>query len=571
MSTLRFRHISTSPEPVSIPLSIRLSEILSAKTYPEILQGFHELEWKQRFRLQHGSQNPQTSAYRVERSMVILERNRYGNVQPWDASRIRLKNPIGGSDYVNASPITLKSRTKTARSSTSTPVSTSRSPSTSPAPPVSRYIATQGPKEGQYSLFWHMVMQETPGDVGVVVMLTPHVEGSKEKCAQYYPATMENPTIILPAHENGSEEEEGEPGPTDDGDPFLDSHTGSADTDSLGIDSDTSQSSMVAGDDSNSQEPNQSGSVTLLSLEYDANTGCDVRKLRLTIGDSTKTIYHYFYGAWPDFARPESDDRTALLELTRASKAMADDAPRIVHCSAGVGRTGTWIALDFLLQELEAGRLVENSSPSSSQASRSSTPQSLPQSTYGKSGPPKSTTPDPKDEEDLIWETVNALREQRMMMVMNDTQFSFIYEVLKEAFFEKYTEKETGPVVIEVREPSPKVARKASPWKDDEGLDGGGVKAGELGRDAEGGSDAEEGGGESEAETELMDHDQHPAAKTDEDNADMDDTTAETGEHEEEVDIPTVDVDPYAAVAPETIREQQRKDERGEQGGACFP
>lgn len=35
-------------------------------------------------------------------------RNRYMNVQPWEKSRIRLKVQEGKSDYINASPISLR-------------------------------------------------------------------------------------------------------------------------------------------------------------------------------------------------------------------------------------------------------------------------------------------------------------------------------------------------------------------------------------------------------------------------------------------------------------------------------
>ncbi|OCT46659.1 Protein-tyrosine phosphatase domain containing protein [Cladophialophora carrionii] len=542
------------PDDSADRVTVRIPPYLN-KTKAKISLAFQELEWKQRFRLQHGFQNPHTSPFRVDRSKTVFKRNRYGNVQPWDASRVRLKKPIGGSDYVNASPIVLKSRkAKNTPGGTSTPVSARQSSSTLVAQNEYRYIATQGPKEGQFSHFWHMVMQETPGDVGVVIMLTQHVEGNKEKCAQYYPVSMENPTMILPAQEGG--DEDGEPGPVDDGDPFLDSPTGSADADSLCADSEASQTSDAADEDDKSQEHDPAGSVTLLSSHYDAKIGCEVRKLRLTIDDESKTIYHYYFGGWPDFAKPEAEDRTALLELTKVSKAVAGDAPRIVHCSAGVGRTGTWIALDFLLQELEAGRLAE-CDPSSSATPPLPNPaqtSTTANGTWGTSGPPRASTPEPKDEEDVIWETVNTLREQRMMMVMNELQYQFIYEVLKEAFIEKYAEKETGPVVVEVQEPSPKVARKKSP-----SVFGGmyqGTKVGSV----KGNADTVSEEAESEAETEVMD-----GEKTRED-ADMDSSTSdEEGEATERRDLAaSVGEDPYAAVAPETIREGQEKVEQNE-------
>ncbi|KIW72458.1 hypothetical protein PV04_00649 [Phialophora macrospora] len=522
------------PDDAAGRVNVRIPPYLN-KSKAKISLAFQELEWKQRFRLQHGFQNPHTSPFRVDRSKTVFNRNRYGNVQPWDASRVRLKKPIGGSDYVNASPIVLKSLTgKNRPSGTSTPTPARQSSSASVAQNEYKYIATQGPKEGQFSHFWHMVMQETPEDVGVVIMLTQHVEGNKEKCAQYYPVDMENPTMILPAHEGG--DEDGEPGPVDD-------------------DSEASNTSDAAGEDDKSQEQDQPDSITLLSSHYDAKIRCDVRKLRLTIDNELKTIYHYYFGGWLDFAKPEAEDRAALLELTKVSKAVAGDAPRIVHCSAGVGRTGTWIALDFLLQELEAGRLAEaNPSRSGTPIPDNATQTTTTNSTWGRSGAARASTPEPKDEEDVIWETVNTLREQRMMMVMNELQYQFIYEVLKEAFVEKYAEKETGPVVIEVQEPSPKVARRKSP-----SIFGGmyqGTKIGSVKGDADTVSDE----AESEAETEVMDGEK-PGVDVDMNNDTSDEEGDATGSKKVAA---SVEEDPYAAVAPETIREGQKKAEQNE-------
>ncbi|KIX07565.1 uncharacterized protein Z518_02218 [Rhinocladiella mackenziei CBS 650.93] len=517
-------------DPSARQITVKIPSYLS-KTRTQISTAFQDLEWKQRYRLQHAFQNPDSSPFRVDRSQTVISRNRYGNVQPWETSRVKLKKPIGGSDYVNASPIKLKSRFLGAKpnNSASTPASTDQ-PSRSEPPGIeSKYIATQGPKEGQFSHFWHMVMQETTGDVGVIIMLTQLYEGNKEKCAQYYPADMENPTIGLLAHEDGNEDEYTEA--ADDGDPFLDSPTMSADADSEGIDSESEKPGPQTNQSDESRE--QCGTVSLLSWHYDAKIACEVRKLKLTIDDESKEIYHYFFNGWPDFGKPEAEDRAALLELTKVSKSVAGDSPRIVHCSAGVGRTGTWIALDFLLQELEAGRLLEPSSPPNTSTSTESN------GTWGKSGPPKASTPDPKEEDDVIWDTVNTLREQRMMMVMNELQYSFLYEVLKDAFVEKYAAKETGPMVFEVQEPSPKVARRKSPF-------GGiyrGTRVGNVKGDEDTVSEVEM---DSEAETEIMEK------------GSMDVDTKD--EQKQEV----MDEDPYAAVAPETIREGQGKEEQSE-------
>jgi protein-tyrosine phosphatase len=77
----------------------------------EIHQQFEELEWRQRLRIAEANSSPETSRWVIEHDLEVLQRNRYANVQPWKHSRIHLKVPQGRSDYINASPITVKDST----------------------------------------------------------------------------------------------------------------------------------------------------------------------------------------------------------------------------------------------------------------------------------------------------------------------------------------------------------------------------------------------------------------------------------------------------------------------------
>jgi protein-tyrosine phosphatase len=453
----------------------------------QISKRFQDLEWHQRFRLQHGYTHPETSPFRMDKSDTVVNRNRYGNVQPWDPSRVKLRTPIDGSDYINASPIILKSQVS--RPSTnldSTPSGMPEGSSPSDKPFEMKYIATQGPKDDQFVHFWHMVMQETVGPVGVVVMLTQCYEGIKEKCSQYFPKDLENPVLVL---DTGVGEPAGVEVAMESGDPSMSPRPKSAGTDRLttdtSIDSDLTGANgkeelrdPAKGDSPSdgapgvSQEPistaiQHSGSVTLLSWTMDPQSRCEIRRMRLELGGETKEIYHYLFNGWPDYGKPEGDDRRALLELTRqtreralASQSSSDkpatDAnvnPRFVHCSAGVGRTGTFIALDWLLSQLEQGNLVpkatEQDSNTAAYQENSDVNGSGKTETWGKSGPvkDKESTPEARDGFDLIYDTVNKLREQRMMMVMNEIQYSFLYEVVKEAFVEKYSRSPTVGIV----------------------------------------------------------------------------------------------------------------------------
>ncbi|KAF4556215.1 Protein-tyrosine phosphatase-like protein 2 [Elsinoe fawcettii] len=336
------------------------------QTKAEIQDRFVDLEWQQRNRLAAGLQpsDPPSQWARTLGSGDPLSRNRYLNIEVFANNRIKLKVEEGGNDYINASPIVLGNR---------------------------RYISTQGPKETSVAHFYRMLASET-SSVAVVVMLTQTHEAGREKCFPYYPDTASEPLQIRPEAE-------------------------AEDADPSGFE----------------------GAVTLVSFSEDAKARCTVRHLRLRsrmrtkdgTGDSAwteKDIYHLLFGAWPDFFVPEGDDRKALLELILLSRRLNKDAPapsstsfaptlnglrgeaevnpRVVHCSAGVGRSGTFIALDHLLTLLEGGELDEV------EAAR-----------------------------DPIAETVDRLRQQRMMMVQGESQFTFLYEAIKEAWLERWRER----------------------------------------------------------------------------------------------------------------------------------
>ncbi|XP_077975279.1 receptor-type tyrosine-protein phosphatase mu-like [Styela clava] len=63
------------------------------------------------------------------------------------------------------------------------------------------------------------------------------------------------------------------------------------------------------------------------------------------------------YLNWPDHGVPVTT--TNLMRFHGIVKKHQSNAPIVVHCSAGAGRTGAFIALDFLLQEGESFRSVD--------------------------------------------------------------------------------------------------------------------------------------------------------------------------------------------------------------------
>lgn len=78
---------------------------------------------------------------------------------------------------------------------------------------------------------------------------------------------------------------------------------------------------------------------------------CTLRTLRVTCTASgaTHTLSHYHFHAWPDHGTPDSS--SGIRAMCRAlAAARASGQPIVVHCSAGIGRTGTFCAIDILLQ-----------------------------------------------------------------------------------------------------------------------------------------------------------------------------------------------------------------------------
>ncbi|CAM9997386.1 unnamed protein product [Bubo scandiacus] len=160
------------------------------------------------------------------------------------------------------------------------------------------YIATQGPLPGTKDEFWKMAWEQ---NVHNIVMVTQCLEKGRVKCDHYWP---------------------------------LD------------------QDSLYYGD------------LIVEMLSESVLPEWTIREFKICSEeqlDSTRLIRHFHYTVWPDHGVPETTQ--SLIQFVRTVRdyinRTPDTGPTIVHCSAGVGRTGTFIALDRILQQLDSKDTVD--------------------------------------------------------------------------------------------------------------------------------------------------------------------------------------------------------------------
>ncbi|GMM49235.1 tyrosine protein phosphatase [Starmerella bacillaris] len=159
------------------------------------------------------------------------------------------------------------------------------------------YIATQGPLNSTIDDFWQMVYAYG-GDPAVIIMLTPLYELGMEKCARYWPEGRTKPMVLekKPAYRFGLE------------------------------------ISLKKHMSHNDQYEYSQLKIQPINSDYPPHI-----------------VNHVYYHTWLDFTKPDSDaDLRSLIYLVN-NNLRNQRAPPIVHCSAGIGRTGTYIAMDSLL------------------------------------------------------------------------------------------------------------------------------------------------------------------------------------------------------------------------------
>ncbi|XP_051941112.1 receptor-type tyrosine-protein phosphatase S-like isoform X32 [Hippocampus zosterae] len=131
--------------------------------------------------------------------------------------------------------------------------------------------------------------------------------------------------------------------------------------------------------------------VTLLDTVELATYSVRTFALYKSGSSEKREVRHFQFTAWPDHGVPEHP--TPFLAFLRRVKACnpADAGPMIVHCSAGVGRTGCFIVIDAMVERIKHEKTVD------------------------------------------IYGHVTLMRSQRNYMVQTEDQYIFIYDALLEA------------------------------------------------------------------------------------------------------------------------------------------
>ncbi|XP_037707517.1 tyrosine-protein phosphatase 99A isoform X4 [Drosophila subpulchrella] len=161
------------------------------------------------------------------------------------------------------------------------------------------FIGTQGPLPDTFDCFWRMIWEQR---VAIIVMITNLVERGRRKCDMYWPKDgVETYGVI--------------------------------------------QVKLIE------EEVMSTYTVRTLQIKH-----LKLKKKKQC--NTEKLVYQYHYTNWPDHGTP--DHPLPVLNFVKKSSAAnpADAGPIVVHCSAGVGRTGTYIVLDAMLKQIQQKSIV---------------------------------------------------------------------------------------------------------------------------------------------------------------------------------------------------------------------
>ncbi|CAK9827233.1 Receptor-type tyrosine-protein phosphatase kappa [Anthophora retusa] len=100
------------------------------------------------------------------------------------------------------------------------------------------------------------------------------------------------------------------------------------------------------------------GDVIVFNAKHTVFADFTFRTLHVTYDDEVRKIEHLHYTAWPDHGVPMST-HSVVTYLKKLLATPPGNGPVVVHCSAGVGRTGTIILCDICLRRANAEGVVD--------------------------------------------------------------------------------------------------------------------------------------------------------------------------------------------------------------------
>ncbi|XP_030338611.1 receptor-type tyrosine-protein phosphatase eta isoform X2 [Strigops habroptila] len=158
------------------------------------------------------------------------------------------------------------------------------------------FIAAQGPLPNTIEDFWSMIWEK---NIYSIVMLTKCVEQARTKCEQYWP----------------------------------------------------------------DKQPKSYGDIIVTMVSEVVLPEWTIRDFTVEKSNTAEghTVRQFHFTSWPDHGVPETTELLINFRhlVHEYSSQNPIESPTLVHCSAGVGRTGTFIAIDRLIQQIEMENTVD--------------------------------------------------------------------------------------------------------------------------------------------------------------------------------------------------------------------
>ncbi|KAI9062262.1 hypothetical protein FKP32DRAFT_1629712 [Trametes sanguinea] len=303
--------------------------------------------------------------YSITAGLEKGAKNRYRNIWPFEHARVRLrKTKPDDDDYMNASYVQPLGTTK-------------------------RYIATQGPLPATYTDFWTLCWEQ---NVHVIVMLTREIEGSSVKCGKYWEEGQYGPLRLRLLETNDTPEFERKRRESETNGGFFSSHVpqskpkrkskkrkGKRNGDDVQMDNETPSTIKRVFELTNSAYPLAPPRIVTqfqyldwpdLNVPEDPRGVLDLMRQVEDTVEQSRSSEEKQWGEGPLYrrARPKKPspegpttqqgstivvDKSRSLDqvdpITGVSLLAKENAPVLLHCSAGVGRTGGFIAVDAVL------------------------------------------------------------------------------------------------------------------------------------------------------------------------------------------------------------------------------